>query len=147
MSRSTRTLTSVSIPNIASTAPKPSSATRVISAQSSGTTRRLWISKRSRNIPRRIADRDQHQRGAAERLDQQAVEQEADREAGDRAGHRPAEEAEADDQRGQHVGADVEEFDLGEEGQLQEHAEEPDDDQADDDFRGQDHLRVPPVST
>ncbi len=51
MSRTTSTLTSVSMPNIASTAPKPSSAARVRTAQSSGATRRLWISKRSRNIP------------------------------------------------------------------------------------------------
>ena len=97
--------------------------------------------------PGRVADRDQHQRGAAERLDQQAVEQEADREAGDGAGQAAAEQAEADDQRGQHVGADVEELDLGEEGELQEDAEQPDDDQAGDDFRGEDHLRLPPVST
>ena len=74
--------------------------------------------------PGQVAGREQDQRAAAERLDQQAVEQEADREAGDRAGHRAAEQAERDDQRRQHVGAGVEERHLGEEGELQEHAEQ-----------------------
>ena len=60
----------------------------------------------------------------AERLDQQAVDEEADREAGHGAGQAAAEQAEGDDQRRQDVGTDVEEFDLGEEGELQQHADQ-----------------------
>src|SRR5215212_936388 len=75
---------------------------------------------------REVAGGEQDQRAAAERHDQQAVEQEASPEAADGAGQRAAEEAEDDDQGRQQVGADVEEGDLGEEGELQ-------DDTADDD--------------
>ena len=53
MSRTTRPLTGASIPSISCTAPKPSSANRVSPMQSSGGTRALWISKRSRKRPAR----------------------------------------------------------------------------------------------
>jgi len=97
--------------------------------------------------PGQIADSEQDERAAAERHDQQAVEQQAGREAADGAGQRAAEEAEHDDQRRQQVGADVEEGDLGEEGELQDHAADDDRDQAGEDVRGEDHPREPPVRT
>ena len=52
MSRTTMPLIGASTPSISSTAPKPSSANRVNPMQSSGGTRALWISKRSRKPPR-----------------------------------------------------------------------------------------------
>ncbi len=94
-----------------------------------------------------VAGREQDQRPAAERGDQQAVEQEPGPEAADGAGQRAAEEAEDDDQGRQQVGADVEEGDPGEEGQLQDDAADDDRDQAGEDLRGEDHPREPPVST
>ena len=94
-----------------------------------------------------VAGAEQHQRRAAERRDQQAVDQEADREAGDGAGHAAAEQAERDDDDGQDVGAGVEELDPGEEGELQQHAEDRDRGQPGEDLRRDDHPREPPVST
>ena len=94
--------------------------------QSSGGISGPWTSKRSRNRP---ADQPTPSRTSElmpSVADQQAVDEEADREAADGARRAAAEQAEADDQRRQHVGTDVEEFDLGEEGELQDHAEHRD---------------------
>src|SRR4051794_32868228 len=93
------------------------------------------------------AGREQHQRAAAERRDQQAVEQEPDREAADRPRQGAAEEAQDHDQRRQHIGADVEGRNLGEEGELEDDADDDDRDQADEDVWGEDHRRDPPVKT
>ena len=60
--------------------------------------------------PGAVADREQHQRGGAQGLDQQAVDQQADREAGDGAEQAAAEQPERDDDRGQDVGAGVEDL-------------------------------------
>ena len=94
-----------------------------------------------------VAGAEQDQRGAAERRDQQAVDQEADREAGHRAGQAAAEQAERDDDRGQHVGAGVEQLDPREERELQQDREDRDRGEAGEDLRRDDHPRDPPVST
>ena len=53
MSRTISALTGASTPSISCTAAKPSSANSVSAMQSSGGTRALWISKRSRKRPAR----------------------------------------------------------------------------------------------
>ena len=68
-----------------------------------------------------VAGGEQDQRAATERQHQQAVEQEADREAADRTRQSAAQKAERDDHRRQQVGADVEDGDAREEAELQQH--------------------------
>ena len=93
-----------------------------------------------------VSDPEQDERGDPERSGDQAIDEEADREAGHGTRHAAAEQAEDDDERGKDVGAGIEECHAGEEGELEQHDQNRDQDEAGKDLRRDDHLRGPPVS-
>src|SRR5215213_2302509 len=94
-----------------------------------------------------VADGEEDEGAAAERHDQQAVEQEPDPEPADGAGQRAAEQSEHDYQSRQQIRADAEQGHLREERELEDHAADDDRDEPGEDVRGEDHPREPPVRT
>ena len=98
--------------------------------------------------PGEVAGREQHQRAAAERGDQQAVEQEPDREAADGAGHACRRAGRATTTRaGSTSGLTWKRATWEKKESCRSTPTHDDRDQAGDDVRGEDHPREPPVRT
>ena len=125
MSRTTSGLTGESTPSISCTAPKPTSASRVSRHAEQRRRERAADLEPLAVAAREVADAEQDQRGAAQRLtSRQSISRPTPKPATAPVTLPPSSPSETTSAG--RVGADVEELDLGEEGELQQHADDHD---------------------